>query len=628
MTRRSALARHFRPASGVALAALVAGLSTAAHAQQSGAAVTGHASLGMRNVSVDGSTNKFREDINLDDGVRLLNATFSYSADPETESAIDLFEFDASHLGGDPWESIHLGAQKYGVYKLKLDRRRSQYFYQDVILPPALASITGSTGGDFHHFDFERVRDSAALDITLTPSTKFMFGMDRHRRTGDSTTTADIQRDEFELERPLDESMNAANVGVQHSWRKVTLIYERDAQKFENTIDAFLPGASAGLNDTDPADLLFFSLDQSYDYESAGNTLRVMARPSSRFDLRMFWRQEDLDLNMNASEQSAGTTFTGSAFTNDLSGLAAIGRDIEIHEFGFGYLLNERTRLIGEVRRHTLDQRGTLDFAATPGFGLWDMETLGSEFGFEYAAFENTVISAGISRESRDVLHTDTPGAFASVPEEQTDRSGFFATVSLEPVSGLTVSFSVEDDDIDDAYTLASPTGTRRYRVRAGYQWDNGLALNASVRRDALENDRSGWDADTNQVNIRLSWASEQFSWNLGLTQIDLDRLITATVTAGSRQDVFAIDYGADIELLEAGFTWQFNDRMSIGSHYAQYDNEGSFPLERDDYRAFIEFDIGSEYALRASYRDIEFLEDRFDDYDAELLEVAFDVRW
>ncbi|MGD2167271.1 MAG: hypothetical protein PVF63_04130, partial [Gammaproteobacteria bacterium] len=399
------------PAVGIfATATLVA---SPAWSQQDGT-ITGRASLGMRNVSVDGSLEKFREDINLDDGVRLFDAAFSYVAGSNSDNAIDLVELDARHLGGDPFESIHFGARKYGVYNLRLDRRRSQYFYQDVILPPALASVSGSTAGDFHHFDFERVRDRAALELTVTPSTQFSFGLDRHTRTGESTTTADVQRDEFDIERPLDESMNAANVGVQHAWDKVTLVFERDARKFENTIEAFLPGASSGLNETDPAELLFFSLDQSYDYESTGNTLRIAAQPTTRIDLRMLWRQEDLDLNMDAREQSAGADFTGNPFSSDASGFAAIGRDIELHELGFGYLLNDRLRLIGEVRRHTLDQRGTLEFDATTGNGLWDMETLGSEFGFEYVAFENVVLSAGVSQESRDVLHTELPNALAS----------------------------------------------------------------------------------------------------------------------------------------------------------------------------------------------------------------------
>ena len=55
-----------------------------------------------------------------------------------------------------PVRDIHFGVRKYGAYHLRLDRRRSEYFYDDTILPATLASFSGSTGGDFHRFDFER----------------------------------------------------------------------------------------------------------------------------------------------------------------------------------------------------------------------------------------------------------------------------------------------------------------------------------------------------------------------------------------------------------------------------------------------------------------------------------------
>jgi hypothetical protein len=158
-------------------------------------------------------------------------------------------------IGGDPFETIHFGLRKYGAYNLKLDRRRSEYFYADTILPAALASVTGSTGGDFHHFDFARVRDTAALDIQLSPATRLSLGLERQTRTGDSTTSLDIERDEFELHRPLDETLDAFTFGVQHAWQRVTLIVEEQLRDFENSSELFLPGASPGQNTTDPAQL-------------------------------------------------------------------------------------------------------------------------------------------------------------------------------------------------------------------------------------------------------------------------------------------------------------------------------------------------------------------------------------
>ena len=50
----------------------------------------------------------------------------------------------------------------------------------------------------------------------------------------------------------------------------------------------FLPGASAGRNTADTAELQFFMGDQSYDYTSRSHTLRVIANPTTRLDLKEF----------------------------------------------------------------------------------------------------------------------------------------------------------------------------------------------------------------------------------------------------------------------------------------------------------------------------------------------------
>ena len=241
--------------------------------------LTGSVSLGVRSVEVGGAVTKYREDVNLDDGVRLFDLTLRYAPPRDADSIVDRIDLNASNLGGDPYESVSLSVQKYGAYNLKLDHRRSEYFYEDTIVPAALANIDSVTGGDFHHFDFERVRDTASLDLQLSPDTKLSFGLERQTRTGDSTTTLDIQRDEFELDRPIDESLDALTAGIQHSWDKVTVVFQEEIKKFENTNEMFLPGASAGTNTLDPADLQFFFLDQSYDFDSQSPSHQSACEP-------------------------------------------------------------------------------------------------------------------------------------------------------------------------------------------------------------------------------------------------------------------------------------------------------------------------------------------------------------
>jgi hypothetical protein len=606
--------------------------SASASAQQSppaSDAFTGSVSLGVRSVDVDGSEPKYREDVNLDDGPRVFGVQLRY-APPTGQAPVDRVELDAANLGGDPFESLHLGVRKYGAYDLKLDRRRSEYFYDDTILPAAVASVSGSTGGDFHTFDFERVRSTAAVDIDATPRTRVSLGLENQTRTGDSTTTLTVERDEFELVKPLDESLNTASVGLRHAWEHVTLIADEQVRNFENTTELFLPGASDGRNTADTAALQFFTFDQSYDFAARSHSLRVLTTPATRLDLEAGWRLEDLDLDASGDEQASGTSATGVPFATSRSGPGTVGRDIEIVDAALRFVFTDRMRLVSAARRSSLEQSGDLTLGANVGSSAWDIATDGYEIGAELALSSVVTIAAGWSRESRSTTYGWTLDAVAAGSDVDTERTGYFARLMLELASGLELTASVEDNSIDDPFTLASPTSSTRYRAAARWRWDYGLSLSANYRKTNVDNDVSSWLADTEQADARLIYQRPRLRLSGGYTRIDLERSIQQAVTAGARVTLFAIDYAARSSFRDASGRWEVGDRFAIGGELRAYDNRGSFGITRDDYRAFFDVRMGDQYSLQVAYRHLEYVEDAYDAYDAydaNILEVAFGLR-
>ena len=612
-----------------ALAALFACATTPLLAQQSSPpALTGSVSVGARSVDVDGAATKFREDINLDDGMRVFDANVHYQP-AERGSGIDRLDLDATGLGGDPFETVHLSVRRYGAFSLKVDRHSSDYFYEDTILPAALASVTGSTRGDVHHFDFKRIRNNAALDMDLTPATQLSFGLEHQTRTGNSTTTLDLQRDEFELNRPLDESLNGLTVGLRHSWDHITLVVDEQLHDFKNTSELVLPGTSPGSNVTDPATLQLFMADQSYDYTSHTHGVRLLAKPTAKLDLNAGWRAENLDLDMQAHESSQGTTFAGAPFTSTLQGPAVVGRDITVADFNFGYALGERIRVIGGARHSRLSQDGGITYGTSVGTGTWDIDTDGWEAGFEYAVTSTLLVSAGWSTETRTDDRSWTLDTDSSIdPNEKTSRDGYFARLLLRRTGGLELTASVEDNTINDPFALASPTASRRYKVGLKRRFGNGLSINGTYRKTDVDNSNSGWLADTKQADVRILYQRDRLQVSAGYSEIDVKRSIDQLVTAGTVQRLFLIDYAADSALWDASARWQINPRYSIGGELRAYDNYGSFRLARDDRRAFLDVALGMTYALRVSYRNVDYREDAYDNYDARLLEVALRVRW
>lgn len=597
-------------------------------AQAQDASLSGRFSVGVRDVEVEGAKRKFAEDINLDDGPRLFEMGFVFSPGEELNHLVDLIEADVSNLGGDPFETIHLSVRKYGAFRFKFDRRTSEYFYDDILVPPALASIAGSTGGDFHRFDFERVHDTAELAIDLTPAAKLRFGLERFTRTGGSETTLDIQRDEFELEKPIDESLNAYTVGFQYAWDKVTLVMEEAIRDFENSTELFLPGFSVGENPNNLTEVDFFFLNQSYDYASRQHTARVMARPVSRLEVGFAFSRQDLDLDMDAEETSQGVDFMGMPFSTDVEGPADVGRDMELVDLDVSYLINERLQVVASVREQSLDQQGAVAFGIESGQSLWELETSGLETGVAFAVSSDLTVTAGWSSEQRDTVFAANTGAGLVIEREEQERDGFFARLDYSPSARIDLKGSIEDNSFDDPFTLASPTDGQRYRVQGRYTWENGINFNGSYQKDDFENGNSGWNSDSTQMDLRLGYQADRVQASVGYAQIDLDRSIAQLVVGGLQQDLFAIDYNAEARFVDGSVRWRVNDRIAAGGYFRLYENDGSFPLERDDLRGFIEVSFGTNYLVNLGYRSVDYDEDGLDDYEADILELAIGYRW
>jgi hypothetical protein len=154
------------------------------------------------------------------------------------------------------------------------------------------------------------------------------------------------------------------------------------------------------------------------------------------------------------------------------------------------------------------------------------------------------------------------------------------------------------------------------------------LSLAGGLRRTDVENERSRWLADTEQASLRLGYSRPRLQVSAGYNRGDLARSVEQVVAAGARLTLFAIDYAARSTFGDASARWQLNDRIAIGGELRWFDNDGSVGLTRDDDRAYLELRAGSDYFVHVSYRAVEYVEDAYDRYDVQILEVAFGRSW
>lgn len=169
--------------------------------------VTGDFDVGVRFVDTGGNDDKYAEDLNYETGPRLFNLNLDLT--PVGSSFFDLLNVHASHLGGDPYEYFGITVKRFGTYDFRYRRNRSTYFYRDNIRPVGVTDLdepldpSRAWVGDFHTFDFDRVNDTISFDFDVTERGSGFLRFNRQERVGDSTTTLDVSRDEFELDEPL-----------------------------------------------------------------------------------------------------------------------------------------------------------------------------------------------------------------------------------------------------------------------------------------------------------------------------------------------------------------------------------------------------------------------------------------
>ena len=459
--------------------------------------------------------------------------------------------------------------------------------------------------------------------------------MNRYTRTGESTTTLDISRDEFEIDKPIDESLNDYLGSFQYSWDKVTLVLEERYREFDNVVELFLPGQSLGEDTVDAAILDFYFSNQPYDYTSSDHIVRVVAQPNSKLLVRAQADIQSMDLDLKVDETGGGTDFAGAPLVIDNSGSGEVDRDMDLLDLDVSYRLNERWALILGARQNSLDQQGSRLFAGSLGTGDWEIDTTSVDVGAQVGLSSTVTVAAGFRQESRDIDSRWTLGDEVHLEKVKTDQTGYFANLAWAPRKGCRVNVELEDSSFDDPFTLASPTDRQRYKVRGQYKLANGFSVLGSLAISELENDRSGWDSSSEQLNVRVMYDKDKLSASLGVSNVDVDRQINQTVVTlpgfgGGVELFFPINYEVDSDFVDARFRYDANDRIAFGGDLRLYDNSGTFGVERDDYRGWFEVGIGDGYLLHVGYRTIDFDETAFDfdDYDADIAELSIGYRW
>lgn len=587
----------------------------------------GNFRIGYRMVETRGAEFKYREDINLNDGIRLFDFSLHYTPEENYRKLFDRIDINIYNFGGDPFESFGLSIQKYGKYKFQYDRKKAAYFYHDQ------HEIDGGILYDHLTFNFDRIWDSGLFSISLGKNIGLFLNFDRFTKKGESLTTLDINRIEFEFDKPISEESKIISVGIDLKINRYSLVFEEKIQDYKNTNSLFLPGfADGGPGARYPSSLNYFYLNQPYDFTTYTHTLKFNARPLSSLLIKGSAQISDQDLNLTYSEDAEGIDYIDNPFSYSIGGNGSFNRKVQLYDFDVSYLLMSKLAVVGAVRYHDFEQDGSFTTDNTTESAALSYDTLGFEGGLQYQFSPKIAFTLGYRYETRDL-----EGAETVTYENESLRSGFFGNLRWDLAQTFKLTLDYQRSAYDGPYTLISPTLTNRFKATAKLRL-NEFHVSGSYLLEDSESEIASelWELTRNQLNLRVGYNMEKIKAVVGYSLIDVQRKGERTIAyppsfsgpAGTFP--WSILYSGESHLFDGSFSLKLGESWQVGGYANYYSNNGFWEITRSMAKGYVEYLFVNGFSTKLGYRFVDFKEkdSGFNDYQAHILEISFGYNW
>ncbi len=582
--------------------------------------------FGYRIVDTSGAYSKYREDINLEKGARLFNFALTYQPQGNGAKIIDRLEINLQNFGGDPFETFNLQVNKIGRFSFEYNRKKAAYFYQD--LHQAAGSLY-----DPHSFDFDRRSDSGLFRLILSRQLNLTLGYERFSRKGKSTPTLDINRVEFEMEKPLEEDSKLGSLTLNFHTKPFSIVLEEKIHDFETTNSLFLPGyADGGPFSPYPSSLNYFYLNQPYSFRSYTHSLRFNLRPFSSLLFSGSAQLINLDMDLDYQERASGLDYLGWQFAYELEGKGKYSQDWQLYDLNASYLLFNRLALIANFRYQKLEQEGEMVMEEERESVNFGYNTLGLETGIQILFSSRLDLTLGYRREQRNLEELET-----ATYEDKTTHQGLFGHLRFEPSKIFRLSLDYQRANIEEPFTLISPTLANRFKLDSQLRLKNfRLSGSYLIYRSESEVFEDKWESSRDQASLRVSYQRGKIILSAGSAIINgehrADRSIKYrpfwTGPAGSFP--WPIRYEGKSTLTDISFSYRPKPEINVEGLIGKYTNRGFWPIDRIIAKFGAEYNLPQGWLIRAVYKLWDFKEKSsgFNDYKASIFELSLGARW
>jgi hypothetical protein len=474
---------------------------------------------GYRYVSVSGNAEKYRSDVNYQNGVRLLSSFFSINSKDGHGPLFDEIVVTTGGLGGDPYESATLRAEKNRLYQYDLHWRRNDYFNP---------GLTTDGGAGVHFLNTTHTLQDHNLTLFPQSAVRFSFGYSRSNQDGAGISTAllfnpagqfDPTGDIFSLFTNVKRLQNEYRLGGEIHWHGLTLNVLHGWQDFKDDTPYQFNGFTPGDNPNNSTSLTSFLRTAPYHGTSPywrvglfSNTrlLSINARFSYTAGAR----------NFISNETAVGINQLGAAANQQIITFGDARRPVGTGNLTVSVFPTSKLTVVNQTSIYNVRTDGDSTYlqfdnatqsAASIYFQYLGIRTVANQTDLRYELTKWLDLHGGYNYSNRKITSNSQfalAGTPSALPYFQTSElnSGTFG-LQLRPLKPLTILL---EDEIGRTTRPFTPKGEKNYNVLVGrvvYKIKK-LDLIGSSRADYNDNSvtLSSYSSHTRVYSASASW--------------------------------------------------------------------------------------------------------------------------
>jgi len=431
----------------------------------------GSVELGYRFTDIDGSEDRYKETVNLREGLKLFDfSLWGKKMDENMKCPVDSLRFNVSNVG-DPYASARLEIMKNKTYTLNITYKEYKYFTQ--------REENSFYFTDNTNFDTTIRRGSILLSVFPKDDIKLNFGYNHVQRDGD----AGVPRFQFffPMEQDLKERYSEYFASADFRIANWDMHVKQSVWIYSNK------------NEVSAAYIDPFYEKQDTSVTTLVTTIKGHTRLSevAYFDAAYVYAHSDGDADL----QTVPATVVE-------SGRGKFNFNTHIVEAGLSYLIRKNLVFHADYRFHMQDQDGrsnTDPFVSAPADSSTDFSLMAhtGTFQLEYIPKDNLTLRAGYRVQYQDINgdnYVDNIYNGGRHPNNTTIWiHGWVGSVDWKPYKFLSLFGEYEGASFSNPYTWISPESQNIARVKIKY---NTPIQNLSLKGTFLWKDRVNPDQD------------------------------------------------------------------------------------------------------------------------------------